>query len=38
VLVPIVGFGEGFVDAVVEIFIVGEDDMAADIVELLCPR
>ncbi len=32
--VPIVLFGQSFVDAVVKVFVVREDDMAADIVEL----
>lgn len=32
--VPIVLLGEGLVDTVIEVFVVGEDDMAADIVEL----
>ena len=32
---PIVVFGEGLVNAVVEVFVVGEDDMAADVVELV---
>ena len=32
--VPVIFFGQCLVDAVVEIFVVREDDMAADIVEL----
>jgi hypothetical protein len=35
VVVPVGVVGEGFVDAVVEVFVVGEDDVTADIVELL---
>jgi hypothetical protein len=31
---PVVVVGEGFVDAVVEVLVVGEDDMATDVVEL----
>jgi len=34
VVVPVGLVGEGFVDAVVEVFVVGEDDVAADVVEL----
>jgi len=34
VLVPVRLVGQGFVDAVVEVLVVGEDDMAANIVEL----
>lgn len=34
VSVPVGVVGEGFVDAVVEVFVVGEDYVAADIVEL----
>ena len=34
VCVPVGLVGEGFVDAVVEVLVVGEDDMAADVVEL----
>ena len=33
-LVPVGLVGEGFVDAVVEVLVVGEDDVAADVVEL----
>jgi hypothetical protein len=33
--VPVRLVGEGFIDAVVEVLVVGEDDMAADIVELV---
>ena len=33
-MVPVGFVGEGFVDAVVEVFVVGEDDVAADVVEL----
>lgn len=33
-VVPVGLVGEGFVDAVVEVFVVGEDDVAADVVEL----
>lgn len=32
--VPIVILGEGLVDAVVEVLVVGEDDVTADVVEL----
>jgi hypothetical protein len=32
--IPVVFFGKGFIDAVVEVLVVGEDDMATDIVEL----
>lgn len=32
--VPVVLLGEGLVDAVVEVLVVGEDDMATDVVEL----
>ena len=32
--VPVVLLGEGLVDAVVEVLVVREDDMAADVVEL----
>jgi len=32
--VPILFFGQGFVNAVVEIFVVGENNMAANIVKL----
>jgi hypothetical protein len=31
---PVVVVGKGLVDAVVEVLVVGEDDMATDIVEL----
>jgi hypothetical protein len=31
---PVILVGEGFVDAVVKVLVVGEDDMAADVVEL----
>lgn len=31
---PIVFFGQGFIDAVVEVFVVREDDMAADVIQL----
>jgi hypothetical protein len=31
---PVVVVGQGLVDAVVEVLVVGEDDMAADVVEL----
>jgi hypothetical protein len=34
VCVPVVVAGEGLVDAVVEVLVVGEDDVAADVVEL----
>jgi hypothetical protein len=34
VRVPVIILGEGLVDAVVEVLVVGEDDMATDIVEL----
>lgn len=32
--VPIVVFGQGLVNAVIEVFVVGEDDVAADVVKL----
>lgn len=32
--VPVIFVGESLVDAVVEVFVVGEDDVAADIVKL----
>lgn len=32
--VPVFFLGQGFIDAVVEVFVVGEDDVATDIVEL----
>lgn len=32
--VPVIFLGERLVDAVVEVFVVGEDDVAADIVKL----
>ena len=32
--VPVFGFGQGLVNAVVEVLVVGEDDMATNIVEL----
>jgi hypothetical protein len=35
VVVPVGLFGEGLVDAVVEVFVVGEDNVAADIVKLV---
>ena len=31
---PVVVVGQSLVDAVVEVFVVGEDNMAADVVEL----
>jgi len=34
VVVPVGLFGEGLVDAVVEVLVVGENNVAADIVEL----
>jgi hypothetical protein len=34
VVVPVVLLGEGLVDAVIEVFVVGEDNVAADVVEL----
>ena len=33
-VVPVGFFGKGLVDAVVEVLVVGEDNVAADIVEL----
>lgn len=37
--VPIVLIGQGLVDAVVKVLVVGEDDMAANIVQLIrCQR
>ena len=35
VAVPVVILGESLVDAVVEVFVVGEDDVTADVVELV---
>ena len=32
--IPIVGLGQGFIDAIVEVFVVGEDNVSSDIVEL----
>lgn len=32
--VPVLLSGQGFINAIVEVFVVGEDDMAADVVEL----
>lgn len=32
--VPVILLGESFIDAVVEVLVVGEDDVAADIVKL----
>jgi hypothetical protein len=32
--VPVVLFGQGLVDAVIKVLVVGEDDVTADIVEL----
>lgn len=32
--VPILCSGEGLVDTIVKVFVVGEDDMSTDIVEL----
>ena len=34
VVVPVGIVWQGFVDAVIEVFVVGEDDVAADVVEL----
>jgi len=34
VVVPVVLLGEGLVDTVIEVLVVGEDNVAADIVEL----
>jgi hypothetical protein len=31
---PIVVFGKGFIDAIVEVFVVGEDDMTANVIKL----
>ena len=33
-VVPVGFVGKGFIDAVVEVFVVGEDDVAADVVQL----
>ena len=33
--IPVIFFGEGFCDDIVEVLVVGEDDTAADVVELL---
>jgi hypothetical protein len=35
VVVPVGLFGEGLIDAVVEVLVVGEDNVAADIVKLV---
>jgi len=32
--IPIIGFGQGFIDAVVKVFVVGKDNVSSDIVEL----
>ncbi len=32
---PVIFFGESFVNAVIEILVMGEDDMSADIVQLV---
>lgn len=32
--VPIIFFGQSFVNAIIEVFVVRENDMTADIVEL----
>jgi hypothetical protein len=37
VLVPVVILGEGLVQAVVEVLVVREDDMASNVPELPCP-
>jgi hypothetical protein len=37
-LVPVILLGQGFVDAVVEVLVVGEDDVAANVVELVGSR
>jgi hypothetical protein len=37
VRVPVIGFGESLVDAVVEVLVVGENDVATNIVELQTP-
>jgi hypothetical protein len=34
VLIPIIRFGKSFVDNIVEVLVVGEDDMASNIEEL----
>ena len=34
-MVPVVLLGEGLVDAVIEVLVVGEDNVAADIVKLV---
>ena len=34
-VVPVGLFGEGLIDAVVEVLVVGEDNVAADIVKLV---
>jgi hypothetical protein len=31
---PVVVVGKGLIDAIVEVLVVGEDDMATDVVEL----
>jgi ABC-type hemin transport system substrate-binding protein len=38
VLVPVIFLGQGLVNAVVEVLVVGEDDVAANIVELVGSR
>jgi hypothetical protein len=35
VVVPVGLFGEGLIDAVVEVLVVGEDNVATDIVKLV---
>lgn len=35
VLVPVGGVGQGFIEAIVEVFVVREDDVTADIEELV---
>lgn len=34
VVVPVIGLGESLIEAVVEVLVVGEDDMATNVVEL----
>lgn len=32
--VPVIIFGKSFIDAIVEVFVVGEDNVAANVVQL----
>lgn len=35
--IPIIRLGKSFVDAIIEVFVMRENDMSADIIELPCP-